>query len=61
MRTGAWKYQSDEYQAPIWFRGYVERYKENKRIRISCEQVRKSRGEALNDAKKLLKKLKIKS
>jgi hypothetical protein len=57
MRTGCWKYQTDDYQAPVWYRGYVEKFVGRTRYRKPCAEVVKTRGEALRQAKRLLKTL----
>lgn len=64
MRTGTLRFQADyqrgEPVPPIWFRGYVEKIIGKKPMRQMCERVHKNRAKALEDANKLLKKLKAK-
>ncbi len=50
------------YPAPekftVFFRGYVKEYKGSTIIKHSCSEVRQNKFKALEDAKKLTKKLK---
>jgi hypothetical protein len=52
MPIHVWKYQNADKRT-VHFRGYVSVYRANKRCDYPCEQVRKTKAEALKDAKKL--------
>ena len=62
MRAGYWTYRADidlneRTIPPTWYRGYVESYIGSTRYRKPCAEVVKTRGEALRQAKQLLKTL----
>lgn len=55
MKPKVYTYENVEKQQ-LFFRGYTQRYNEHLVENIPCTQVRGSKIEALNDAKKLIKK-----
>mgnify|MGYP001578388915 CR=1 FL=1 len=55
MTTGVYKYQNKDRS--VYFRGYVKKYAGRKLLVKSCVVVRKTKAEALLDARKLLSKL----
>ncbi len=65
MTTGVFRYQSERdwrgdtpaVPPPVWYRGYVQRYDGNRRLRTACDDVRPTYAEAMKDATKLHKKL----
>lgn len=56
MTIHAYRYQNDDQT--MYFRGYVQWYEGIKRIRAACMDVQKTEGDALRDAKRLLKAIK---
>lgn len=51
MTPSVWTYPNDTY------RGYVKKYSRNVVTKIPCDIVRNNRLKAIEDAKKLIKKL----
>ncbi len=57
MIPAVYTYHAPE-QRTVYFRGYVKEYKGATVITHSCSDVRQNKWKALDDAKKLIKKLK---
>ncbi len=52
-----WKYQNKNQI--VYFRGFVRIYRGNRYAEIACDEVRRKRSEALQDAKKLNENLSV--
>lgn len=57
MKPSVYQYEDPEKQT-VYFRGYVKEYKGATVITHSCTEVWKNKYKALEDAKKLIKKMK---
>jgi len=57
MEVAYYKYQNTDLS--VYFRGYIKKYQGNKLLVKTCGQVRKTRAEALKDARRLLKIISI--
>lgn len=56
MKPAVWQYEDSEKQM-VHFRGYVKTYQGATLTRHPCAEVRKNKWQAMEDAKKLLLKL----